>query len=214
MKSRTPTSILTFLVLSLVWVSGFAQHVVSGREALKDVKTGWTQRLLYEQTLVSPQALCYDSDDNLYVYEHSRHMLYKVRSGGGFTEVTSTGTVALRTMAWQPGKKRIVGFDIHTMYQLYPGRFRKIRDLDRSFPVSTVAVDPDDDSIFVGHDERGRPIAHIDADGRSMEILVHDVQGCSQLATDSQRDVLYFSETFAGSISALDLRSKKVEGRF
>ena len=199
------------LALLLSGAAGFTQPSGSGREALKQVKSGWTQQLLYEQTLVSPQALCYDGDDNLYVYEYSRKMLYIVHPSGHLREVASTGALALRTMAWQPGKKRLVGFDVHDMYQLYPGRFRKIRELDHSFMVSTVAVDPRDDSVFVGHEERGRPIAHIDADGRLIAILKPDVQGCSQLAYDSQRNVLYFSQTFAGTISALDLRTKKTD---
>jgi streptogramin lyase len=199
------------LVLLLSGAAGYAQQSGSGREALKHVKSGWIQQLLYEQTLVSPQALCYDGDNNLYVYEYSRKMLYRMRPGGDLTAVTSTGAINLRAMAWQPGKERLVGFDVHGMYQLYPGRFQKIRDLDPSLMVSTVSANPRDDSIFIGYEERGGSIAHIDADGRLIAILKRDVQGCSQLAYDAQRGVLYFSETFTGAISALDPRSKKTD---
>jgi streptogramin lyase len=114
-------------------------------------------------------------------------------------------------MAWQPGSKRLVGFDVRAMYRLYPGRFQKIRDLDPSITVSTVSVNPGDDSIFVGHEERGGSIAHLDADGRLIRILKRGVQGCSQMAFDAGRGVLYFSETFAGAISALDPRSRQTE---
>jgi hypothetical protein len=199
------------VVFWLTTVGGIAQTYGSDRQALKDLKAGWTQELLYEQELVSPQALCYDSDHNLYIYEYSRYLLYRLEAGGELSELASTGTIALRTIAWQPGERRLVGFNSHGMYELFPGPFRRLRDLDPSILVSTVAIDPKDDSIFAGHDTVGRPIVHLDADGRLIEILRENVQGCSQIAFDDRKSILYFSETFSGSISSLDLGSKRVE---
>jgi sugar lactone lactonase YvrE len=199
------------LALLLIGAAGSAQQNGSPREALKQVKSGWVQQLLYEQVLVSPIALCYAGDNNLYVYEHSRNMLYRVGSGGALTAVTSTGDVNILAMTWQPGRERLVGFDVQAMYHLYPGGFRKIRDLDPSFMVSTVSVNPGNDSIFVGHEEPGGSIAHLDAEGRLIAILKRGVQGCSQMAYDARGEVLYYSETFAGTISALYPRSRKTE---
>ena len=201
----------SILLLLLIGAAVSAQQSGSSREALKQVKPGWVQQLLYEQVLVSPIALCYSGDNNLYVYEYSRKMLYRMRPDGDLTEVASTGAVDIRAMAWQSGKERLVGFDVHSMYYLYPGRFQKIRDLDPSIMVSTVSVNPRDNSIFVGHEEPGGSIAHLDADGRLIQILKRGVQGCSQMAYDARRGVLYYSETFAGTISALDPRSRHTE---
>ena len=201
----------TILLLLLIGAAGSAQQNGFPREALKQVKSGWVQQLLYEQVLVSPIALCYAGDKNLYVYEFSRRMLYRMGSGGDLTEVTSTGAANIRAMAWQPGRERLVGFDVQAMYHLYPGRFQKLRDLDPSIMVSTVSVNPGDDSVFVGHEARGGSIAHLDAEGRLIQVLKRDVQGCSHLSYDARREVLYFTETFAGRISTLDLRSKRTE---
>ncbi|UCF99655.1 MAG: hypothetical protein JSV89_08970 [Spirochaetaceae bacterium] len=206
---RTKPSLI--VVFWLIAVFGFTQTYGPERQALKDVKSSWTQELLYEQVLVSPQALCYDSGRKLYIYEYSRNMLYRMDAGGELSEVTSTGSATLRTIAWQPGKKRLVGFDSHGMYELLPGRFRKLKELNRSFMISTVAIDPTDDSIFAGHDTKGRPIVHLDADGGLIEIVRRNAQGCSQLVFDDRRSILYFSETFSGSISSLDLSSKRVD---
>lgn len=202
------TSILLLLLIGAV-VS--AQQSGTSRDALKQVKPGWVQQLLYEQALVSPIALCYAGDNNLYIYEYSRKMLYRMRPDGDLTEVASTGAVDIRAMAWQPGKERLVGFDVHAMYHLYPGRFQKIRDLDPSIMVSTASANPGDDSIFVGHEEPGGLIAHLDPRGRLIRILKRGVQGCSHMAYDARRGVLYYSETFAGTISAVDPRSRQTE---
>jgi hypothetical protein len=142
------------LILVLTAAALSAQQSGTSREALQQVKSGWVQQLHYEQVLVSPIALCYAGDNDLCVYEFSRNTLYRMRSGGDLTEVTSTGAASIRAMAWQPDKERLVGFDVRAMYHLYPGRFQKIRDQDPSIVVSTVSVDPGDDSIFVGHEER------------------------------------------------------------
>lgn len=179
------------------------------RNALKDIKKGWNQELIYEQTLVSPQALAYDDKNKLYVYEYGRKKLFEIHPPKVFKEVVSTGPVSMRTMIWQPRRKRLVGFAPGGMYQLLPKPFQKIKDLDPNVRISTVAVNPDDDSIYAAYDEPGNPIVHLNRDGKLLGILRDDVQGCSQLVYDNPKNRLYYSESFKGSISYLDLQTGK-----
>jgi hypothetical protein len=193
--------LLAGIAITLSPGPGFAE------DALKDVKAGWYQELVYEQELLNPTALCYDAEGNLYVYDQSRQRLNIMPPGGKITALPAGDGLRLRALAWQPNRGRLLGFDLHAVYSLRDGRFVKIRDLSRTFLVSTVTVNPADDSIFAGNEEQGRPIVHLDADGNYIGTLKARAQGCYQLAYDESKRLLYFSETYTGSISALDIGS-------
>jgi hypothetical protein len=191
----------------------FALTSVEGvsEDALKKIKEGWYQELVYEQDLLVPTTMCYDSRGTLYVYDPGRHVLLKMTPDGKISAVTEPDDLQLRAIAWQPKRERLIGFDINAMYVLRGNRFKKLREFDGSFLVSTVTVNPTDDSFFVGHEGRGMPIVHLDPRGKPIQILKERAHGCFQLVYHDEKRLLFFTETYTGSVSVMDLASRSEE---
>ncbi|MFW9967935.1 MAG: hypothetical protein ACFFEA_12350, partial [Candidatus Thorarchaeota archaeon] len=72
---------------------------------------------------------------------------------------------------------------------------------------STCVVDPTDDSIYTGHWANDSTIYHFDSDGVLLSSIRSGIEGCMQLAFDHTNNLLYFSETFPGRITRLNLTS-------
>jgi sugar lactone lactonase YvrE len=206
---RAQILLFVLLILGIAFPSSMVVLLwaESTESALRDIREGWRQELVYQQELLSPIAMCYDSSENLYVYDYGTRVLFMINQDGQLKEIADTGEIALRALAWQPNRERLVGFDILSMYEVAGNRLNKVGNFGRSILVSTVTIDQSDDSIYAGHEDRGRPIVHLDAEGRFIETVNESTQGCFQLAYDEKGKTLYFSETFTGSISALDMKN-------
>ena len=76
--------------------------------------------------------------------------------------------------------------------------------------VTTITVDPTDDSLYSGSIKDGADIIKFDANGNYNITIISNIHGCSQIILNNDQSILYYTETYLGSISMLNLTSSVI----
>jgi hypothetical protein len=76
--------------------------------------------------------------------------------------------------------------------------------------VTTITVDPTDDSLYAGSIKDGADIIKFDANGNYNITIISNIHGCSQIILNNDQSILYYTETYLGSISMLNLTSSVI----
>ncbi|NHJ40345.1 MAG: WD40 repeat domain-containing protein [Asgard group archaeon] len=108
---------------------------------------------------------------------------------------------------YQPNNNRLLGVTDKGFFALTSSSMTLIRNYTYANTLSALAVDPNDDSFYCGSLFDNTDILKFDADGNYISTELSSVQGVSQLALNNNQSILYYTETYLGSISYLNLTS-------
>lgn len=192
----------------------------SARDAVTGLRDGWSQTSIHESNFgVYPGSLAVDGSGNILIFDRGTKQLKQLATDGTVSTLADLGSAISfgnpTAIGYQPGRDRVlISTDMSGLYAYQNGQVSQLKMY--GVMVGTFAVDPRDDSIYGGYQIDGGAIVHYDANGNSLGTVVASAGGLFQLAVEPGGNTLYYSETYAGRISALDLasgtRSTVVEG--
>jgi len=207
----------------LIFIAFFAAQFNSqayARDAVVSLRQGWQQTSIYESSFgVYPGSLAVDGNGNILIYDRGTKLLKQLATDGTTTTLANLGSMITfgspTAIGYQPGRNRVlISTDMSGLYAYQNGQVSQLKMY--GVAVGTFAVDPRDDSIYGGYQIDGGAITHYDADGNSLGTVIASAGGVFQLAVEPNSNTLYYSETYAGRISAFDLasstRSTIIEG--
>ena len=207
-ESEIPPSDVTDEVPS----SGGADEVPSPGGAVKGLKTNWKEEMLYQHPLVYPAYLSLDDEGNTIIVSRGNNEIVKLLPGGSFLTYADISSLSnVKSIGYQSGLKRLLittGRD-----ELFAFSNGELTILKKSgVPASSIAVNSVDDTFYTCSQARNSKIYHYDANGKRLSTIASGVDGCFQLALDETNNKLYYSETYAGRVTELDLsdKSKKI----
>jgi hypothetical protein len=174
-------------------------------DACRNLEPGWSSETIYQSRPLSPISLCENSTNDLYILDREAHEIVELELDGSVSTYLSTGNLSFNAIGFQPNANRLVAIGGSAFYTSGPGSFQVIMEYPPAIAFSTLVVDPSDDSIYTGSWANDSVIYHFDSDGVLLSTVRSGIQGCAQLALDPINDLLYFSETFPGRISMLNL---------
>jgi sugar lactone lactonase YvrE len=174
-------------------------------DAVKNLKMGWMSETLYQTKPLSPISICETNDPAVLILDREMHEVVELDEDGSVSTFLSTGGLAFDAIGYQPLADRLVAIGNSAFY-IYGGEaFTILEEYPAPVSFTTLIVDPSDDSIYTASAENNSKIYHFTSNGEFISTVRAHVQGGSQLAIDPIRNWLYFSETFTGRITRLDL---------
>jgi hypothetical protein len=183
----------------------------SARDAVTGLRSGWQQTSIYASDFgVYPGSLTVDGNGNILIFDRGTKQLKQLASDGTISTLADLGGAISfgnpMAIGYQPGRDRVlITTDMSGLYAYRNGQVSQLKMF--GIMVSAFAVDPRDDSFYGGFQLNGAAITHYDADGNSLGTVVASSGGPSQLVVDGTNGKLYYSETYAGRISVLDIAS-------
>ncbi|MFN2175098.1 MAG: hypothetical protein ACK2U3_04020 [Anaerolineales bacterium] len=175
--------------------------------AVRDLKAGWSEELIYQNDLVSPDALTLDGKGNLLIFDHCHKEIFRLNAEGEISKITKNNPIPVRTMAWQPNRGRLIAVAAGMLFELSGDKLELINEFEGVQTPSTIAVDPEDDSFYGCSESNDQPINHYGPNGEKLETLEPSAGGCYQIAYDPQSKKVFYSETFKGQVVEIDLSS-------
>ena len=173
--------------------------------AVQGLPDGWDQEVIYDHPIIYPSYLTIDGEGNVLVASRGNGKILKMGPGGElstFADVSELGEVF--TLAHQPRSDRVIMTTMMTgLYALSEDELSTLQMW--GVMANSLAVDPDDDSFYGCSGARGSSIVHFDADGEPLDTIVEGTDGCFQVVLDTANERLFYSETFPGSITSVDL---------
>ena len=175
--------------------------------AVKDLPSGWTSETVYQTKPLGPISICEKNDNNVLILDRAAHEIQNLELNGTVTTYLSTGNLSFNAIAYQPNANRIIALGETAFYTNESEMFHVLQEHPPEITYSTCIVNPIDDSIYTAHWANGSTIYHFDSDGLLISSVLSDIQGCSQLAIDGERNLLYYTETFLGRITMINMTS-------
>jgi len=169
--------------------------------AVSGLPAGWTSTTLYEGPLgVYPNAITQDATGNLLVYDSGASKLYSLSPNGTVSRTADLSSLpSVTAMAWQAPQSRLLL--ITSAGSLYAYTSKGVSQLQAGGVYGgAMAVNPSDGSFYAGTLD----VAHYDSAGNLLATPVPLALGISQMAFDGHSGQLYYSETYAGDIIALN----------
>ena len=186
--------------------------IPSSDVAVKGLKTNWKEEMLYQHPLVYPAYLSLDDEGNTIIVSRGNNEIVKLLPGGSFLTYADISSLSnVKSIGYQSGLKRLLittGRD-----ELFAFSNGELTILKKSgVPASSIAVNSVDDTFYTCSQARNSKIYHYDANGKRLSTIASGVDGAFQLALDETNNKLYYSETYAGRVTELDLsdKSKKI----
>ncbi|MFX1377754.1 MAG: hypothetical protein ACFFA4_01550, partial [Promethearchaeota archaeon] len=179
-------------------------------EPMREVRSGWDVLPIYE-ILHPPGPKCIGENNDLYYVDNLNHIVLKMDEFGVHTEYCNL-SMSLSDIIYQPNYNRLLGLDDFGFYIITTSEITLLKNYSNGVPLTTMTVDPTDDSFYCGSRKDGTDILKFDADGNYITTVLSNVQGCSQIVLNINQDILYYTETYLGSFSMMNLTSsvKKV----
>ena len=184
-------------------VTTTAEATVKTRSPLKNIKPGWHVETVFQNPLVVPSFLTVDGDGTLLVVSMGTGQVLSLNADRTFTPYIDTSSLSnIFAIGYQAARQRLLIIDDRgNLYATSGGALTKLRS---GLLATTMAVAPDG-SFYAGQAVPGASISHYDADGKAMATVVKNVNGCYGVTLDAATRTLYYSETYAGRISAVNL---------
>jgi hypothetical protein len=173
---------------------------------LSKLRPGWDVMTIYELEH-PPGPSCIGESGDFYYIDNLNHYLMKMDEFGVHTQLVNTSPYDFTDIEYQPNNNRLLGITEKGFFALTSGSITLIKNYTYSNPLSALAVDPNDDSFYCGSLFDNTDILKFDADGNNISTELTNVQGVSQLALNNNQSILYYAETYLGSISYLNLTS-------
>jgi len=175
--------------------------------AVHDLPDGWDQEVIYDHPIVYPSTLTIDGDGSVLVASRGNEKVLRMAPDGTLTTIADvSGLQGVSALAHQPGHERVLLATMMTgLYALSNGELSRLQPW--GVMANSLSVDPSNGS-FYGCSQSRAPdagIVYFDADGNIIDRVVDTTDGCFQTALDAANGMLYYSETFPGTITAVDL---------
>ncbi len=198
---------LLFVLLLFLSVQANAQFL----DAFKNLPADWSQEVIYQTNPISPIKICVDKNNIVYLLDPAQNKIISIDINNRASAYCDLSGIMLSTIFYQPGHDRIVGVGQDCFYICDPSGVSILKQLTFDPGVSTVTVDPDDDSFFTGCFADRSTIYHFSEECVLLDTVVSNVHGCSQLAIDPINDVLYYTQSFLGSLIKYNLTTQAVD---
>ena len=171
--------------------------------------SNWTSSQVFQGDLgLYPGSMTSDSAGNIYLSDSGTKTIKKLSTDGSITTLVDLSNVSmngnLSNIAWQESHQRLLIST--TKSGLYAYSNGQVSTLKMSGVMAgDMAVNPTDGSFYTAYQLDGASIIHYDANGNSIGTVVQSSRGPSQFAFDAANNKLYYSETYAGRISVLNI---------
>ncbi len=175
--------------------------------AVKDLPPGWTSETIYQTRPLSPISLCENNANDLLILDKEVYEIQSLHLNGTVSTYLSTGNLSFNAISNQPNANRIIAIGENTFYAEGIGEFHLMQEHPPEIRFSTLVVNPVDDSIYTASWENDSTIYHFDPDGVLIAPVLSGIEGCTQLVIDGARNLLYYTETFPGRITMLNMTS-------
>ncbi|MFX0037562.1 MAG: hypothetical protein ACFE9I_18225, partial [Candidatus Hermodarchaeota archaeon] len=174
-------------------------------EPMRDVRPGWDVLPIYEISH-PPGPKCIGENNDLYYLDNLNYVVMKMDEFGVHTEYINT-SMPFNDLIYQPNHNRFLALNDFGFYIITSTAVTYLKNYSYGTPLTTMAVNPIDDSFFCGSFKNGTDILKFDADGNYIANLHSNVQGCSQIVLNNNQSILYYTETYLGSFSMMNLTS-------
>ncbi|MFW9910418.1 MAG: hypothetical protein ACFFEF_17820 [Candidatus Thorarchaeota archaeon] len=172
-------------------------------EACLNLQPGWTSDTIYQSKPLGPISICENGDNDVFILDKAAHEIVELELDGTVSTYLSIDNFSFNAIAYQPNADRIIALGESAFYDT--NSLEVMEEHPFGIEFSTFVVDSNDDSIYTGHWANSSTIYHFDSNGALLSTIRSDIQGCAQLALDSTNNLLYYSETFPGRITMLNL---------
>ncbi|NHJ85415.1 MAG: hypothetical protein FK734_08120 [Asgard group archaeon] len=172
-------------------------------DPMRDVRPGWDVIPIYE-IAHPPGPKCIGENDDLFYVDNLNYVIMKMDEFLVHTEYL-TLTMPLNDIIYQPNNNRLIAVNDFAFYTITSSGITLLKNYTSTLPLTTLRVDPTDDSIYCGSIFDNSDIQKYDANGNFQSTILSNVHGCSQLVLNNNQSFLYYSETFLGSFSMLNL---------
>jgi hypothetical protein len=174
-------------------------------DACRNLQPGWTSDTIYQSKPLGPISICENGDNDVFILDKAADEIVNLDLDGTVSTYLSTDNFSFNAIAYQPNADRIIALGESAFYDALS--LEVVEEHPPGIDFSTFVIDSNDDSIYTGHWANSSTIYHFDANGVLLSSIRSDIQGCAQLALDSTNNLLYYSETFPGRITMLNLTS-------
>ncbi|MFW9770219.1 MAG: hypothetical protein ACFFEM_15490, partial [Candidatus Thorarchaeota archaeon] len=210
MQHRRTSLILMLLLVSPVILLSVNQNISAMTSspyaaAFRDLRPGWTSETIYQTNPLGPISICETSTNEVLVLDKSSFEIDTLELNGSVSTYLSLGNISLDAIAFQPNADRVIGIGGGAFYKLNKTSIQVMKEHPPNVTFSNLVVDPSDDSMYTGYWNNDSSIYHFDADGEFISTVRNGILGCTQLAIDSSRNLLYYSETFPGRITRVNM---------
>ncbi|MFW9819427.1 MAG: hypothetical protein ACFFE5_07440 [Candidatus Thorarchaeota archaeon] len=199
-----------FALVLLIFSISFSLQIIfaTAQESLplRDLRPGWDAYPIYEIPH-PPGANCIGKNGDLYYVDNLHHILMKMDENGIHSEVISTGNLSFADIEYQPNHNRLLGVTMSGFYTITPSQITLLKNYTYFGPISELAINSTNDYFYCGSLFENTDIFYFDADGNNLSTIVSNVQGCSQIILNSNQTLLYYTQTYIGTITQLNLTS-------
>ncbi|NHJ49596.1 MAG: hypothetical protein FK733_17535 [Asgard group archaeon] len=205
-KFKVSIIVLFLIINSLIINCSFLNVVAEEKTPLSKLRPGWDVMTIYGLEH-PPGPSCIGENGDFYYIDNLNHYLMKMDEFGIHTQLVNTSPYDFSDIEYQPNYNRLLGVTDKGFFALTASSMTLIRNYTYSNILSALAVDPNDDSFYCGSLFDNTDIMKFDADGNYISTELANVQGVSQLVLNNNQSILYYTETYLGSISYLNLTS-------
>ncbi len=199
--------IILILIINSLFLNSSVQDADSEeRIPLSDLRPGWDVLTIFGIEH-PPGPSCIGESGDFYYVDNLNHYLMKMDEFGVHTQLVNTSPYDFSDIEYQPNNNRLLGVTNNGFYALTSSTMTLIKSYTYSTTISALAVDPTDDSFYCGSLMDNTDIMKYDANGNFLSTELSNVQGVSQLALNNNQSILYYTETYLGSISYLNITS-------
>jgi hypothetical protein len=209
-KVTTTFLILTFSIFLIPFYSSFINVIADDYLPLTNVRPGWDVLPIYEIPH-PPGSICIGENNDTFYTDNLNHVLMRIDEFGAHTEYITTTSFNFRDIAYQPNHNRLIGLTNQGFYTITAINITWLNNYTYSSSLSTITVDPTDDSFYCGSLFDNTDILYFDANGNYISSVISSVRGCSQIILNNNQSILYYTETYLGSFSLMNLSSLETQ---
>ena len=177
---------------------------------LTDVRPGWDVLPIYEIPH-PPGPICIGENNDIFYGDNLNHVLMRMDEFGIQTEYITTGVLKFDDIAYQPNHNHLIGVTDHGFYAITSSSITWLNNYSYGSDLTTITVDPTDDSFYCGSLFDNTDILYFDANGNYISTVLSNVQGCSEILLNNNQSILYYTETYLGSFSSMNLSSSETQ---
>lgn len=207
---RGAKSFFLLLLLLVACNSNFNIISANSPEPMRDLRPGWEANTIYEIPH-PPGPKCIGENGDLFYLDNLNNIAMKMDEFGVHTIYqTLNSSYSFSALCYQPINNRLIGLTDYGFYIITSSDVIWLNNFTEGETINTVTVDPNDDSFFCSSLFSGSNITHYDASGNRISTILTNIQGCSQLVLNNNQSILYYTETYSGSFSSLNLTSMEI----
>jgi hypothetical protein len=174
-------------------------------DACRNLQPGWASETVYQSKPLGPISICENGDNDVLILDKAAEEIVELELDGTVSTYLSITNLSFNGIAYQPNADRLIAMGESAFYDA--NSLEVLEEHPPGISFSTFVVDVNDDSFYTGHWANDSIIYHFDSNGGLLSTIRSGIQGCAELALDSTNNLLYYSETFPGRITMLNLTS-------